>query len=179
MRARMGGSSAHRGGNANWWPRQAITYTRGAPETAALVTEMGETKLSVRLYAFDEKPHALQARVWRLDPGTYKLTLSNDKDNDGKADAGPAIVEREVRVVRGSFLDLTLPPKQGVVLSLTGVKTAPMTFDMETEPDPVSIKTNRPGPVEDFQQGRHTASIDGHGRHASALLRVPARLNTG
>jgi hypothetical protein len=130
-RARMGGSASHRAGNANWWPRHAVSYVLGATETAALITENTDTKLAVRFFAFTDGPHKVQARLWRLDPGTYQLALAHDKNNDGVPEG--VIEERKIEVVRGSSLDLTLPPKQGVVLSLTGIKTAPMNFD---RPDP-------------------------------------------
>lgn len=136
-RARMGGSASHRAGNSNWWPRHAISYTLGATETAALVTENTDTQLTVRLFAFTDQPHKVEARLWRLDPGTYQLTLAHDKNNDGVPEG--IIEERKIEVVRGSFLELTLPPREGVVLSLTGLKTAPMNFD---RPDPaISLDT--------------------------------------
>src|SRR6185295_3302863 len=106
-------SVSHRAGNASWWPRHALSYTRGATETAALVTENTATKLTARFFAFTDQPHKVEGRLWRLDPGTYQLTLAHDKNNDGVPEG--VIEERKVEIVRGSSLEITLPPKQGVV----------------------------------------------------------------
>jgi len=137
IRARMGALPAHRGGNNSFWPRHGISYAEGADEIAALVTKNSESELRVRFYAFPEKVHPLQARVWRLWPGTYKLTLSDDMNDDGVPEK--AIDQREVEVVRGSFLELALPPRQCSVLTLSAVKNTAPTFD---KPDPaISART--------------------------------------
>jgi hypothetical protein len=135
----MGSPPAHRGGNNNWWPRHGISYTRGAEKVAALVTENTERQLAIRLFAFTDKAHPLSVRFWRLDPGTYEMTLSLDKNNDGAADE--TIETRSIEVVRGTPASLDLPPMAGTLLTLKAVKASPPSYD---KPDPaLSLKTTR------------------------------------
>ena len=64
------------------WPRHGISYAKGANDIAALVTRNTDNELHARLYAFRDQAHDLQLRVWRLRPGTYKVTLATDPNND-------------------------------------------------------------------------------------------------
>jgi hypothetical protein len=130
-RARLGSFVTKRGGTSSNWPRYGISYPGGAEQVAALVTANTDQKLTVKLHCFSEKEHALQVRVWRLDPGTYNVTLTKDTGADGK----PAVVisENTMELDRGAFIDLKLPPLQGSILNITAVKTGKPVYDL---PDP-------------------------------------------
>lgn len=130
-RARLGALAVTRGAGGCFWPRHAISYTRGANDVAALVTRNTETGFDVRFYCFAAAEHDLGLRVWRILPGRYKVTLSHDADNDGEPEA--AILTQELELDRGAPLDLKLPPKQGSVLSVQAISTQPMAYDL---PDP-------------------------------------------
>ncbi len=131
IRARLGAMPAERGAAGCFWPRHGLSYTKGSEQVAALVTTNTDTKLVTRFYSFNDKPNSMQVRLWRLLPGTYRLTLSNDKDNDG-APEGP-ILSREIEVDRGVYVDLELPPMQGALLSLEAIRTEQPNYDL---PDP-------------------------------------------
>jgi hypothetical protein len=132
IRARMGSLAANRGALLRW-PLHAISYTKGANEVSALVSENLDTKITARFYPFTDEPHDMQLRVWRLDPGTYQVTLSRDRNDDGVADAEGTLMQKQMEFERGSYLDLTLPPREVSLLSITPIKTHVMNYD---RPDP-------------------------------------------
>ncbi|MBI4025988.1 MAG: hypothetical protein HY360_13465 [Verrucomicrobia bacterium] len=137
IRARMGSIATNRGASGLTWPLHGLSYTRGANEVAALVTVNLDTQLEARFYSFPENPHEMQLRVWRLHPGTYKVALFNDKNDDGKPE--DAIMQKEMTIDRGAHLDLTLPPKQCSILSITPIQTQEPNYD---KPDPaISLAT--------------------------------------
>jgi hypothetical protein len=130
-RARMGAAAVHRAGNNSFWPLHGLSYTKGAESVAALVTENTPTNLSARLWSFAPREHDLQARVWQLFPGQYQVTLARDKDLDGKPEG--AVSQFTTNLVRGSFLDLKLPPREGVVLDVKALKVSKPNYEL---PDP-------------------------------------------
>jgi len=131
VRARMGALPAHRAGNGSWWPMHGISYERGAREIASLVGANTNARLSLRLYAFTTEPHNVVARLWRLDPGTYTMTLAEDANDDGAPDK--TLAQQEVAISRGGRVEVTLPPKKSLVLSFEAVKTEPIRYKL---PDP-------------------------------------------
>lgn len=130
-RARLGAFAVNRAGNGHFWPFHGISYTAGAEQVAAFVTENTEGSLKVKLWSFDAAPHLLQARVWRLWPGSYKVTLANDRNDDGAPEE--TIWQTTMTLERGSYLDLRLPSRQGVLLTITALQKSPMNYD---RPDP-------------------------------------------
>lgn len=130
-RARLGAMAVTRGANGCFWPRHAISYTRGAMEVAALVTDSADTGFNARFFCFAEKDHDLGLRVWRLKPGKYNVSLMEDANNDGLPEA--LLSRREMELDRGASLDLILPPKRATVLKVEPIETRPMEYDL---PDP-------------------------------------------
>jgi hypothetical protein len=114
-----------------FWPRHGLSYVRGGEQVAALVFDNTERSLAARLYCFADKPHDLGLRVWRLDPGVYRVTLHHDRDNDGKPEE--EILSREMDLERGASVDLPLPPRQGSILAFQAVRAAKPVYDL---PDP-------------------------------------------
>jgi len=131
VRARIGALAANRGSSGLMWPRYALSYVTGANDLAALVTENLYTKLAVRFYPFTEKPHDVQIRVWRLHPGTYKVSLSYDKNDDGVPEE--AFLEKQLSLDRGAFVDFTLPASQSSILTISALQTERPNYD---KPDP-------------------------------------------
>jgi hypothetical protein len=127
-RARIGSLAANRGASQLVWPYHALSYVKGGDQVAALVTENVANRLTARFYAFSDRPHDMTLRVWRMDPGTFKVTLFNDRDDDGRPEE--AIMTREMPLDRGAFIDLTLPQRQCSILKIEAVKTQPMEFDL-------------------------------------------------
>jgi len=131
IRARLGALAVNRGGSTSFWPRHALSYTKGSQDLAALVTTNEETSLAARFYCFAEQPHAVQVRVWRLQPGDYELILSKDADHDGQPDG--ELERRTLTLDRGTYLDLTLAPRASTLLTLTAKTTRPIDYAL---PDP-------------------------------------------
>jgi hypothetical protein len=128
LRSRIGALATTRGASGCFWPRHALSYTAGSEQVAILVTENTETSLAARFYCFAEKPNLLAARLWRLQPGTYKAVLSSDRDNDGQAE--DVLREWTLEVDRGAPLEVTLPPRAGSLLRIEAVKTRPQEYDL-------------------------------------------------
>ncbi len=122
VRARTGGLASNRGASRVMWPSYGLSYTKGGDSVAALVMENDETHLSARFYAFDEKPHEMGLKVWRLDPGSYEVVLSKDANDDGKGEG--VIWRQRMDLDRGAPITLTLPARESVVLEIVPIKTA-------------------------------------------------------
>ena len=125
--ARMGALAANRGASSLVWPRYGISYTRGEGEIAALVTENLDNHLTARFYAFADKPHEVEARVWRMEPGTYRVSLFDDKNDDGQPEG--KLMEKEMTLDRGAFVGFTLPPRQSAILRIEPIRTQPVNYD--------------------------------------------------
>lgn len=119
IRSRIGALAANRGSSGNMWPQHALSYTKGADEVAALVTENLPNKFAVRLYPFTEQQHEMQIRAWRCN-GTFNVSLTDEKN---------VIWTKEMQLDRGAYIDFALPPKQTSILSVTPLKTEPVNFD--------------------------------------------------
>ncbi|MHC4884386.1 MAG: hypothetical protein ACYTGH_04800 [Planctomycetota bacterium] len=119
IRSRLGATVANRGSSYIMYPYHAISFTKGTDQVASLVTENLENRMAVRLYPFTAKELPVQIRTWRLN-GRFTVTLADDTDNDGKADA--VRWSREMDLETGSAIDLVLPAKQGAILSATLIK---------------------------------------------------------
>jgi len=131
IRARLGSLAVQRGASELFWPRHGLSYTKGSHQVSALVTQNTDTTLQSRFYSFADKNHDLELRVWRLLPGTYKATLSHDRNDDGVAEA--AISKQTLALDRGAYVNLTLPPRQSSILNIEAVKTHEPAYDL---PDP-------------------------------------------
>ncbi len=119
------------------YPLHGISYERGAREVAALVTENLHDRLDVRFYAFTDNEHELDARLWRLYPGTYEVTLTA-REGDGQ-DGGEVLMKDEMHLQRGAPLSLTLPGRRTTELSIRPVDIREPHFDA---PDPaISLDT--------------------------------------
>lgn len=168
-RARMGSAAVHRAGNDSFWPLHGLSYTKGADTVAALVTENTTTNLSARFWSFDPHEHDLQLRVWQLLPGQYTVTLAHDSDHDGKPES--VISRTTTQLVRGSFLDLKLPPRQGVVLDVKALKVTTPNYDL---PDPAI----GPGDVSlEFASGHLSVTVHNVGVRPVKNLMVRVRDN--
>ncbi len=128
--SRMGARAAGRGSEGIVWPYFGISYPKGADDVAALVTENLDDKLQVRLYPFTEGPHEMQVRIWRLT-GRFKVQLAHDRNDDGQPEE--AIWEKEMDLIRGAPIDLTLPPKQCAILTISAIEVKEPDYD---KPDP-------------------------------------------
>ncbi len=130
IRSRIGALAANRGSSGLMWPQHAISYTKGADEVAALVTENLPNQFTTRFYPMTDDAHPVQLRVWRCH-GTFDVTLAADDNDDGQPEE--TLWQKRMALDRGAYLDFTLPPGQASILSVRPVKTASLDFD---KPDP-------------------------------------------
>jgi hypothetical protein len=130
-RARLGAMAGNRGANGNFWPRHGISYTAGADDVAALVTTNTTAALTVQFWSFAATNKPLSARVWRLWPGEYEISLAQLPGTDGRP--GATLSKERRRLERGAPLTLSLPPRTGVVLEIKALTNQPPVFDL---PDP-------------------------------------------
>ncbi|MCE5252511.1 hypothetical protein LLG96_20100 [bacterium] len=100
----------------------------GGPETARLVEYSGNDGLRVNMYSFADFPHTVVARLFRLDPGVYALSLKADEDGDGTYEG--KILDRTMELKRFDRLAFTLPPQIPVKLEITQVKASPLPGDL-------------------------------------------------
>jgi hypothetical protein len=92
----------------------------GGPQLARLVEYSGNTALKVSIYSFDEFERKVVARLFRLDPGLYEISLTADQDGDG---AYESVVSRnQVALRRFDTITLLVPPKVPVFLELTRIQ---------------------------------------------------------
>jgi len=68
------------------------------------------------MYSFDEFERKVVARLFRLDPGRYKVSLRADRDGDGTYEA--AVTQSQVAPGRFGKLTLIVPPKVPLFLEI-------------------------------------------------------------
>ena len=97
-----------------WLNLTAVSYEglRGE-DFAALVWEAGPRSLRVALYNFREEEVSGRMRVWRLDPGRYRVQTGPDLDDDGRFEEAAS---RTATLQRYSAIPLNLPPRQVTVV---------------------------------------------------------------
>ena len=98
-----------------WLNLTAVSYEglRGE-DFAALVWEAGPRSLRVALYNFREKEVRGRMRVWRLEPGRYRVETGPDLDDDGRFEEAASQTTRTLQ--RYSAIPLALPPRQVTVV---------------------------------------------------------------
>lgn len=131
IRSRMGGLPGQRTTSMVGWPYHAISWTKGANDVAALVTDNTTTSFAVRLYPFTDGDHDMTLRSWRLNPGRYKVSVMTDKNDDG---VGEDVIKAwEQNLDRGAYIDVTIPAKATSVLKVEAIESSEPNYDL---PDP-------------------------------------------
>ncbi|MHB9028055.1 MAG: LamG-like jellyroll fold domain-containing protein [Candidatus Latescibacterota bacterium] len=100
----------------------------GGPDLARFVDYSGVDGLKVRMYSFDMADCDVAARLYRLDPGEYTVTLKSDRDGDGSFET--TVAEKRQRLRRFDRLSLTVPPRVPVLLELKQVRADPLPGDL-------------------------------------------------
>ena len=114
-----------------WLNLTAVSYEglRGE-DFAALVWEAGSKSLRVALYNFREEEVTGRMRVWRLEPGRYRVETGLDRDDDGRFEE--AATRRTRNLQRYSAIPLTLPPRQVTVVQVEQLQAL---GDLRRRPD--------------------------------------------
>lgn len=100
----------------------------GGPQLARLVEYSGNDGLKVSMYSFDRFDRKVVARLYRLDPGSYKVTLRSDMDGDGAYET--VVSESEETFRRFDRLEMQVPPKVPVYLEVIQLKADPDPGDL-------------------------------------------------
>jgi len=87
---------------------------------AALVNDTTNKTLNVSFFNFKDTPQKGALRVWRLEPGRYKVMLGLDEDDDNRIDR--VLRERSLDLRRYAAFDITLPSKKICVLDVSQIK---------------------------------------------------------
>ena len=87
---------------------------------AALVNDTTTKTLNVSFYNFKDTQEKGALRVWRLEPGQYKVALGLDENDDNRIDR--VLNEQNLDLQRYSTFDITLPAGKICVLNITQIK---------------------------------------------------------
>jgi hypothetical protein len=101
-------------GDALYFPLNAVRWLTPPRETAVLVTESTASKFSAELFCFGEQERSMSAEFYLLDPGRYKLTVTNN-DSGGQKPAGSYKFSVENRRRRVNF---KLPARKLCILHI-------------------------------------------------------------
>ncbi len=99
-------------------PSIAVSWEKAdTPELARLVSYADDSRLVVNAFTLLEQGMSTEMRVWRLQPGTYKLTVGLDVNDDGVIDGAPKR-EETLQLDRLTKIPLYLFPGENTVVSL-------------------------------------------------------------
>ena len=113
-------------------PLHAVSYEGLSPEFAGLVLDDTPEHLAWVGYNFESKPQTGKLRVWRLEPGTYRVRMGIDSDDDDKTDE-PLGQPQMLELKRYEPISLTLPSRKLVVVDVTQVAKDPTPLDQRCD----------------------------------------------
>lgn len=87
----------------------------GGEDLARWVTYADSTKLVCRMFSFDPLERQVSARLFRIEPGSYEINLSQDRNGS----PGEVLYAEEKTMMRMDTIMVTVPPKQPVILTVT------------------------------------------------------------
>ncbi|MBN1294275.1 MAG: hypothetical protein JXB48_20740, partial [Candidatus Latescibacteria bacterium] len=92
----------------------------GGEDLARWVTSADSTQLTCRMFSFDPLPRSVKARLFRIDPGTYEITLSQDRNGS----SGTEIFSEQRELLRYDTITFEVPPGKPVLLTVKQIKKA-------------------------------------------------------
>lgn len=104
------------------YPTHSISWQGISPEFAAWVLESDAQGLRLIAYNFEEAAQEGSITLWRLEPGTYRVTTGPDADEDGVPDE--ATSERELALAKGSVVGIELPPRRTIALQIEQIEAS-------------------------------------------------------
>ncbi len=93
----------------------------GGQDLAQWVTWADSTGLECRLFSFDPLPRKVTARLYRIDPGAFEITLHESEEGT----AGQLLWSRRQELQRYDTVTLEVPPAREVILGVRLVDPAP------------------------------------------------------
>ena len=80
------------------------------------------------MYSFDSFDRDVTARLFRLDPGSYNVSLRSDNNGDGTYET--VLTEQKQHITRFDRLPLNVPPRVPVYLEVTQLQADPDPGDL-------------------------------------------------
>jgi len=104
-------------GSGMEYPYYAVTWSGTTRSFAALVMSAKRKSLQVLVYDFHPLDRSVTMRLWRLEPGIYRMRIGPDMDGDGEHDLNFA--EQTIRVTeRGMPVDVKLAARKQVLIEI-------------------------------------------------------------
>jgi len=96
----------------------AVTWSGTTRDFAALVLKATSNFMKVLVYSFEPAERTVRLRLWKLEPGTYRVRVGADRDGDGgfDLDASEQIVTIDER---GTAIDAKLAGRRQLLIEIT------------------------------------------------------------
>jgi hypothetical protein len=150
-----------------------VSWSNPDPDISRLVSQADDKSTRFSLYNFKNEPQKLIARFWRIPEAEFLLKIGEDRDDDGLIDRGKSLLRLErLSLGRFSTLELTVPAKKNIVVSLELVKP---------KKRPVSLADLAVHPVKDIHQSgdKLTVKIHNIGDAPAGMFTVEALDESG
>jgi hypothetical protein len=150
-----------------------VSWSNPDPDISRLVSQADDKSTRFNLYNFKNEPQKLIARFWRIPEAEFLLKIGEDRDDDGLIDRGKSLLRLErLSLGRFSTLELTVPAKKNIVVSLELVKP---------KKRPVSLADLAVHPVKDIHQSgdKLTVKIHNIGDAPAGMFTVEALDESG
>ncbi|MFC2076887.1 CARDB domain-containing protein, partial [candidate division KSB1 bacterium] len=161
QRARLGGVVHRRN---CLYPGHAVSWENSGGDLAALVLESGRDNLKCLLYNLSPNERTVTARIWRLEPGSYRVKLGPDKDRDRVMDR--AVQSDRLDLRRAMAVELVLPGRQQAVLEIDLIKK---TTPLQNLPDPAIGEADL---NYDRESGKLTVTVHNLGMRSTGAFTV-------
>ncbi len=104
--------------HAPQYPSYAVTWSGTTRNFAALVLKATTNFMKVLVYNFEPSERTVTMRLWKLEPGTYRVRVGSDRDGDGEYDLNAT--EKTVAIrERGAAIDTTLASRTQSLIEIT------------------------------------------------------------
>jgi hypothetical protein len=99
------------------YPSYSVTWSGTSRNFAALVLKTTPNLMKALVYNFEPSERAVAMRLWKLEPGTYRVRIGPDRDADGEHDLDAA--EKTVTVrERGAMIDAKLASRTQLLIEI-------------------------------------------------------------
>jgi len=104
------------------YPMHSVSWEGFSPDFAAWVLETTREKLSIIAHNFEEQPQTGRVRVWRLEPGVYRVRLGPDADEDGVPDT--PVMDAQMNLCKSTPIEIEFPSKRTVAIHIEQTQAA-------------------------------------------------------
>jgi hypothetical protein len=108
-------------GSGMEYPYYAVTWSGTSRDFAAVVTDATRRSLKVLAYNFEPVGRKVELRLWRLEPGKYRMRVGPDMDGDGRHDVEAPEQVVEVKE-RGTPVEVELTGRELLLIQLAQVE---------------------------------------------------------